>query len=533
VLRSAWTRHGITPSARSYNTLIKGYAHANRLRDAFEVVMRMNEALGPAAANEVTYSTLIHACVQNGQLARARQLLSWLASNASAPLSPDVYCYTTVIRGLLMQPHGLVPQSGATSPGSTTSVTRAASASASPPWAYHMYACRVVEARRLFSEMLELGIQPNPVCVSTLVRGCLEIADDLTAAHATAESARTVGTSLGDPSLGLAADAALIGGYCRLPVRDRSRLRSALELFARYAARARGRPGTRAAPRPLLDVRTCNALVLALTEVGELPSARRVLMTMDTGATEAPNAFTLAILMRAYGVKGEMRGAREMWSRCVREGVVDTVALNAYLASCMACSEEGVAMQAFQQAKVDLPHVALDRVTFATLIDGLCNPRAKRSTSMGAKRALQLWAEMRTLGLAADAGIVSSLFVACERHCHVEVALRLRAELLSMGWPERSLHQYSSALLLRLPPMMDVLREPERWATLGVACPDIASEQSQLLLHAPSGRTAEVDAEEKGSGDPASQPATVSQEIFERKGWNDMDSSGWKPWVPW
>ena len=30
--------------------------------------------------------------------------------------------------------------------------------------------------------------------------------------------------------------------------------------------------------------------------------------------------------------------------------------------------------------------------------------------------------------------------------------------------------------------------------------------------------------------EPAAKPASVSQEIFERKGWNSMDGSGFKPW---
>ena len=40
---------------------------------------------------------------------------------------------------------------------------------------------------------------------------------------------------------------------------------------------------------------------------------------------------------------------------------------------------------------------------------------------------------------------------------------------------------------------------------------------------------AELVAEPEASA----QPASASQEIFERKGWNEMDSSGWKPWRPW
>ena len=30
--------------------------------------------------------------------------------------------------------------------------------------------------------------------------------------------------------------------------------------------------------------------------------------------------------------------------------------------------------------------------------------------------------------------------------------------------------------------------------------------------------------------EPAASPASVSQEIWERKGWNSMDGGGWNPW---
>ncbi len=71
--------HAVEPSSRTYNTLIKGYSRARRMQEAFGVVRRMRVALGAHGPNEVTYSTLIHACVRDGQLSRARHILSWLA----------------------------------------------------------------------------------------------------------------------------------------------------------------------------------------------------------------------------------------------------------------------------------------------------------------------------------------------------------------------------------------------------------------------------------------------------------------------
>ena len=42
-------QRGVTPSPRSFNTLLNGFARAGQLRDAFHVVKRLRESLGPGA----------------------------------------------------------------------------------------------------------------------------------------------------------------------------------------------------------------------------------------------------------------------------------------------------------------------------------------------------------------------------------------------------------------------------------------------------------------------------------------------------
>ena len=58
VLDRMGSSHGVSPSSRSFNTLIKGYSYASNttssLLRAFAVVRRMREALGPDGPNEVT-----------------------------------------------------------------------------------------------------------------------------------------------------------------------------------------------------------------------------------------------------------------------------------------------------------------------------------------------------------------------------------------------------------------------------------------------------------------------------------------------
>lgn len=88
--------HTIAPSARTFNILMHGYAQHGQLHKAFEVAVRLREALGSGAANQITYATLIHACVNQNQLRTARLLLASVERGAchssphqsTHPLSP-------------------------------------------------------------------------------------------------------------------------------------------------------------------------------------------------------------------------------------------------------------------------------------------------------------------------------------------------------------------------------------------------------------------------------------------------------------
>ena len=78
---SEMSAHGVTPSSRTYNTLLKCHAQHGQLADAFSVAVRMRKALGAGGGPDaVTYATLMHGCVQRGELRMARILMERLAS---------------------------------------------------------------------------------------------------------------------------------------------------------------------------------------------------------------------------------------------------------------------------------------------------------------------------------------------------------------------------------------------------------------------------------------------------------------------
>merc|ERR1712087_130340 len=124
-----------------------------------------------------------------------------------------------------------------------------------------------------------------------------------------------------------------------------------------------------------------------------------------------------------------------------------------------------LALQWFQRAKAEMPLLnrTLDVVTFATLIQ----PLAQRSERASTKRALQLYAEMRSRSIRADVPLVSTMFAAC-KGLSVQVALRLRLDLQAQGWSHSQLAPYDRHIVARLPSLAEIMADQERWAALGV-----------------------------------------------------------------
>ena len=206
--------HGVSPSARTFNTLLKGYALAGDMARAFATVRRLREAVGPGGPNEVTYSTLVHALVRTGDLRRARHLVTWMAKS-DTPLAPDVYAYTALMRGLLEGRSAEEEAAAAAedADGAAAAATDARAEAAadeveggeehdgaggdpaaprpSPPMD------GVGEALGLLEEMLAFGVTPNEATVSTLIGGCFD-RDNATAARLAAAAVRAHADTLPD-----------------------------------------------------------------------------------------------------------------------------------------------------------------------------------------------------------------------------------------------------------------------------------------------------------------------------------------------
>ena len=202
----------------------------------------MREVLGEKGPNEVTYSTLVHACVQQGELARARRILSWMGEDATRP-RPNVWAYTSLMRGLLAPP--LTPLGSADRAAAAAGKGRAAAEtgavqSAASLDAKAQAAAQLAEAIELLSEMLELRIKPTQVTTTTLLTACFD-RGNTTAARQIAKILRREANATNDAALAHATDCAMIVGFCRPPPEREKSVGAA----ARDTRRAHGRPGPR------------------------------------------------------------------------------------------------------------------------------------------------------------------------------------------------------------------------------------------------------------------------------------------------
>lgn len=544
---------GVRPSVRTYNTLLKGYARAGQLKRAFAVVRRMREQLGASAPNEVTYNTLIHACVLRGELSRARQILQWLSEGprSRARPRPSVQAYTALMRGYVTPPK--------TRNANVTRAWRAQLVASGDPGGFDA-------ATALLRQMVGAGVQPNSVTANTLLTAALD-ARNITAAKTIAAVLKHSATQSGDTSLAHATDCAMIVGLCR-PVsalaaatgadllgggtasavasdaaaakatRSRVRVTEALRRFIDLCEAPSPGPGESAAGlRP--STRTCNALLSALVSLGEAKAAVRVLALMEGGAAAPPNAYSLCLAMIGLGQDGQLGRAKRLWARLRAQGWADTVVLNSWLQCCVRAGAMEQALQAFQQVKADAPTLKLDTITFGTLVHGLVHRVRTRAAS---SRALRLWGEMRQRGVAPDDGVVFDVMLACRRHLGVAEALRVRAELQQLGWPAARLRPHEEGIRALLPPLATIMADEAYWAELGViAAPSLTSEVGELtfsqprqcpLISAMNGGGGGDDVRERAEAGPGVDAAEAfreplsSEEIFERHGWNSVDS-GW------
>jgi pentatricopeptide repeat protein len=98
---NADSKFAIKVDVITFNTMIKGCAQERKESLGFEIFKymkecsKLNEDLRP---NDVTYNSLIDACVRNDKMTKAWALLKEMQSDPH--VKPDNFTYSTIIKGI-------------------------------------------------------------------------------------------------------------------------------------------------------------------------------------------------------------------------------------------------------------------------------------------------------------------------------------------------------------------------------------------------------------------------------------------------
>lgn len=89
---------GLEPDAVSYNTLLKGFSKARRMREAFRLKKVMENA--GLKSDDVTRNSLIEGCMQTNQISDALRMLDEVMSTEPVSKLDAEIAFTTIVAGL-------------------------------------------------------------------------------------------------------------------------------------------------------------------------------------------------------------------------------------------------------------------------------------------------------------------------------------------------------------------------------------------------------------------------------------------------
>ncbi|EFJ34310.1 hypothetical protein SELMODRAFT_82002 [Selaginella moellendorffii] len=230
------------PDVRTYTTLMKGYVQHNRVSDAMQLLVAMQqEKTSAAMPNEVTFTTAIRACAKMGLLDEARVILQEMATQKVAA---NVVTYNTLLQGVCVFP--------------ITDMKRA---------------LEIVE------DMKEAGVELDVVSYNTLINGYLEAGDN--------EQALAAFTRMREAKV--PASKVTYGTLMKAFARS-GRTELVVKVFTQMALD----------PRVRVDVVAWNTLIDAYARAGLEQDATRALEDMKSRGFSPTNA-TYNTLVKTYG----------------------------------------------------------------------------------------------------------------------------------------------------------------------------------------------------------------------------------------
>lgn len=381
----------------TYNTVIKGYAIKGQVSHAFNLASRMQDSgLKPTP---VTINTLMSACVAAADFDTAWKLLEMYTNPlpsrfstlpsisrppsptpelrkallSSSPVSPDVHLNSTSDdihasdTHAAQEKHTMSDQilsfreslRDLTAKQESQSEQIVSKTKSEIEWigqfriAYSTLLSGLARCERyedvfvLLKDMCDKGIPPNSVTYASLISSCLK--------QGQIEKAKYVFESIPDSNKSghQFCDAhvyfALISGLCRLESEEH--INTALTLVEELTIDFRGsqngasetHPSKRDQKQNVLmkahhkitpTVQMFNAILEGFMQIGNLARAEQVLKMMRR-ARVSPNVASYTILMKGYADAGQYRGAKriffELWKDTLKP---DRVAINAFISIC-------------------------------------------------------------------------------------------------------------------------------------------------------------------------------------------------------
>jgi len=153
----------LQPDEYSFNIMVNAYARAKLVEPAFKILLEMRRA--NCTPDRITYTTLIKACVNAGQMDRARGLLDEMAEAGQL----DVFPFNAIMAGLAKKKQWREVNE---------TLQRMESEHVEPDlmtYSHVITACvrasRVSEAKKVFRNMQDKGVVPNLQVYSTMMAG--------------------------------------------------------------------------------------------------------------------------------------------------------------------------------------------------------------------------------------------------------------------------------------------------------------------------------------------------------------------------
>lgn len=341
----------------------------------------------------------------------------------------------------------------------------------------HAEAGRIAEARALLASMETQHVAPNAVTYAALIRACLR--------NDAVDAAESIFSSAPDPvRADILVSNALVGGLCRTDKRDLVKRANQLVL-----GMLRG--GT--AP----NEETFNELIDAYMRAANFVCAEKIVDLMRRSGVQ-PTVVSYSMLIRGYGAKGRGVQSRKAFARMLDDGIrPDSVALNTLIAASCRCGELDFALSVLRSMEKETGARRVTCSSYAPLISAY-------SRGQNFEAVWSMYQRIKKNGLQPNMYISSLLMSAIHVHGNYVVRhgrLRQRdllakrcCTLLQDGvdacHDTRKLRKWRRQLLTMFGLKKQLVRELEK-----------------LKLN--------VDV------------TSASERIFEKHGWNDIDS-GWQ-----